>query len=81
MQPLFEDTDNLTLNVVLSDQLDIRIIYLVTLVEVHAHCFQGAHWVDCHVFLLIGLDDVADLSLVQQNDLSDVTGLRWLVTS
>lgn len=81
MQALFEDTYNLTLDVVFGYQLDICVIDLVTLVEIHADCFQGAHWVDCHVLLLIGLDYIADLRLIQQNDLSDVAALRRVVTS
>lgn len=40
MQSLFEDTYNLPFDVVLSDELDICVIDLVTFVEVRADCFK-----------------------------------------
>lgn len=72
MQTLLEHAHYLTLNVVFCDQLHIGIIDLVTLIEIHSHFIQGAHWVNWHVFLLVWLDYVADLCFVKQDYFANV---------
>jgi hypothetical protein len=73
MHSLLKYTDDLALNIVLSNELHVIIIDLVALIKADVDIIEATkNCADCHVFLLGWLDDISYLVLIQQNYLSYV---------
>jgi hypothetical protein len=76
VKSLLEDTHDFPLDIVFGDEFNIRLVDLVALIKVDIHVVNGSDWIESHVILLFGLDDIPDLVFVQDDDFSDIAAWK-----